>query len=156
MKCFGRQIQPLLLAVIATALVMSAPAWAGVTCHKINAKGDGQINFATNSSDGVIKGGGLLHGTTHGEFAFTGFDPDTGIGTFEGTFTITTKHGTLTLFVFDGVFDMTTGEFTNDSVVIDGRGRFDDATGGLFFEGVVFPDGSYIDDITGEICLDLP
>jgi hypothetical protein len=150
MKRFGRPVQPLLLAVIATTLVMYGPAWAVETCHKINAKGKGQINFATNSSDGVIKGGGLLEGTTHGEFTFTG------VGTYEGTFAIATRHGTLTLFLFDGVFDTTTGEFSNDSVVVGGTGRFDDATGGLFFEGVVFPDGSYTDDITGEICLDLP
>jgi hypothetical protein len=151
MKRFGRQVQPLLLAIVATAFVMSVPAWAVETCHKINAKGQGEINFATSSSDGVFKGGGLVHGTTHGEFEFTG--PNT----YEGTFTITTRHGTLTLHLFNGVFDATTGVFSNDSVVIDGTGRFEGATGGLFFEeGVVYPDGSYTDHITGQICLDLP
>jgi hypothetical protein len=147
MKGIERQVRPLWLAVIVTTLLSSAPAGAVVTCHRINARGEGQINFESNSSDGVFKGAGQLNGTTHGDFEFTG------INTYEGVFTVTARHGTLTLFLFDGIFDATTGEFSNDSVVIAGTGRFEDATGGIFFEGVVFPDGSYTDDITGEICL---
>ena len=149
MKELRNLIQRLPVLVVG-ALLFTHPARADQTCHRINTKGQGQVHFDTNSSDGEIVGGGLLHGTTHGDFRFTG------PGTYEGTFTITTMQGTLILHLFNGVFDTGTGQFSNDSVVIDGTGRFEDATGGLFFEGVVAPDGSYTDRITGQICVDLP
>jgi hypothetical protein len=149
MKCLRNLLQPLLVVLVGGLLITNS-AQAEQTCHQINAKGKGQVHFDTNTSDGQIIGGGLLHGTTHGEFTFTGVD------TFEGTFTITTNHGTLILHTFDGVFDAGTGAFSNNSVVIAGTGRFEDATGGLFFEGAVASDGSYTDQITGQICLDLP
>jgi hypothetical protein len=40
---------------------------------------------------------------------------------------------------------------SNDSGV---TGRFEGATGGLFFEGGVEPDGSFAERLTGTICLD--
>jgi hypothetical protein len=144
---------PLILVVC--SVVSVDQAWAKVTCHNINTKGDGQIDFVANSSNGRFIGGGLLHGTTHGEFAFTSFDSTTGVGTYDGTFTITTNHGVLILHVFDGVFDQGTGAFRNDSRAMLGTGRFHDFSGGLFFEGVVAPDGNYTDKITGEVCFDL-
>lgn len=149
MKDLSKLLQPL-VALFVGALLITNLARAEQTCHAINAKGKGQIHFDTDSSDGQIIGGGLLHGTTHGEFTFTG------PGTYEGTFTITTKQGTLILHLFAGVFDTGTGKFSNQSVVIAGTGRFENAAGGLFFEGVVDPDGSYTDRITGEIRLDRP
>jgi len=144
-----------LILAVCGSLVPMHHASGEVTCHKINTKGAGQIDFVTNSSDGRFIGGGLLRGTTHGAFAFTSFDPTTGIGTYAGTFTITTKHGTLILQVFDGIFNEGTGVFSNDSKAIAGTGRFQNATGGLFFDGIVAPDGSYTDEISGEVCLDL-
>ena len=87
----------------------------------------------------------------------TGFDPTTGIETFEGTLVLTTRQGTLTLFIFNGVFDLFTGEFSNDSTVVDGTGRFAGATGELFFHGFVAADGTFTDDeISGEICVEVP
>jgi hypothetical protein len=59
--------------------------------------------------------------------------------------------------VSDGVYDTLTGEFSNDSKVTDGTSGFEGATGGLFFHGFTFADGSFIDDeIRGVICVDLP
>jgi hypothetical protein len=50
-----------------------------------------------------------------------------------------------------------TGEFSNDSQVAGGTGRFAGATGGLTFHGFVAADGTFTDDeISGEICGDEP
>jgi hypothetical protein len=138
----------LVLVLIGGSLAPLRLAQANDDCQKINAKGKGQINFTTNSSIGQILGGGRLHGTTEGLFTFTGVD------TYEGTFRITTKHGTLTLHMFEGRFNTQTGLFSNDSRVVAGTGKWEDATGGLFFEGSVAPDGRYTDTIRGEVCLD--
>jgi hypothetical protein len=66
---------------------------------------------------------------------------------------ITTKHGTLSFALFDGVIDLVTLSGTNDSVVAGGTGRFANATGGLFFEGLVEADGTFTDYLTGTICI---
>ena len=130
------------------------------TCHKINAKGTGQITSQTTTGATTISriiGGGLLHGTTEAELTFTSLDAVSGIATFEGSLVLTNKHGTLTLFVFNGVFNTQTGEFQNDSKITDGTGRFAGATGNLFFHGFVETDGSFTDDtIQGTICVNLP
>jgi hypothetical protein len=55
---------------------------------------------------------------------------------------------------FDGLFDTQTGAFRSNCVATHGTGIFEGATGGLFFEGVGAPDGSYIDKIDGDIELD--
>jgi hypothetical protein len=156
MNRFGRLILVLLVAVVGT-LAMVHPVQAVETCHKINAKGKGQITSQTTIGATTISqiiGGGLLHGTTEAELAFTSVDQATGVATFEGPFVLTTRHGTLTLFVFNGVFNLVTGEFSSDSIVQEGTGRFTGASGGLFLHGFTAPDGSFIDDeISGTICL---
>ncbi|MDN5860444.1 MAG: hypothetical protein L0H84_17700, partial [Pseudonocardia sp.] len=55
------------------ALSVAAPAaaHAGVSCHRINATGTGQQTGPTTTV-ATIRGGGLLHGTTAGEFTVTG------------------------------------------------------------------------------------
>jgi hypothetical protein len=74
---------------------------AEVSCHKINAKGVGQdLGGGTATAD--IIGGGLLQGTTVGNFTITG-------GAFPvfsiaGTVEFTTNNGTLTVTI--------TGTFT--------------------------------------------
>ena len=150
----------LALAGLAVGLTVAGPAWGETVCIPINAKGEGRITSQTlteTDTESRIKGGGIIHGTTTAQLFPTGFDPATGIETFEGSLVLTTKHGTLTLFVFNGVFDTTTGEFSNDSTVVDGTGRFDGASGGLFFHGFVAADGTFTDDeISGEICVEVP
>jgi len=138
-----------LLMVMCSSLLAASQAGAKVRCHDIHTVGVGQIHFASNSSDGRFLGRGLLHGKVHGEFTFTG--PDS----YEGTFTITTHHGVLVLHTFDGFFDSITGEFRNDSSVIAGTGRFEEARGRLFFQGfVALPSDRFIEHITGKICLE--
>jgi hypothetical protein len=146
----------LILAMTIVSLAAAIPARAEVTCHKINAKGEGAFTGPTTTESQII-GGGILHGTTTAELFITGVDPTTGALTFEGTLVLTTEHGTLTLDIFDGLYDPVTGEFSNDSVVTSGTGRFAEATGELSFHGFVFPDGTFIDDaIVGEVYVDLP
>jgi hypothetical protein len=146
----------LVLAVTAAGLTAAVTAQAQVTCHKINAKGEGAFTGPTTTESRII-GGGILHGTTTAEVVVTGIDPATGALAFDGTLVLTTEHGTLTLDVFDGLFDPLTGEFINDSAVADGTGKFAGASGALLFHGFANPDGTFIDDaIVGEICVDLP
>ena len=148
------------LSALAVGLLVIGPARADVTCHEIDAKGEGRITSQTpteTDTESQIIGGGIIHGTTTAQLFPTGFDPATGIETFAGTLVLTTEHGTLTLDIFDGVFNTVTGEFSNDSVVVDGTDRFAGATGGLFFHGFVAADGTFTDDeISGQICADLP
>ncbi len=140
-------------------LIAASPAWADLTNHKINARGQGQITSETTAGGTTksrIIGGGLLQGTTTSELIFTGFDPRTGDVFYEGTLVLTTRHGTLTLSIFNGVL-APTGEFSNDSAVTGGTGRFAEATGSLFFHGFVAADGTFTDDaIRGTISVDLP
>lgn len=144
----------LVLAIaLAGGMAGAGPAHAGQGCHKINTRVTGTADFVTNTVEGRIVGGGILHGTAEGSFIFTSIDPETGTATYEGDYLITTKHGTLTLELFDGFIDLATLSGTNDSVVTSGTGRFAGATGGLFFEGGVEPDGTFTDDLTGTICL---
>jgi hypothetical protein len=145
----------LILAVTAVSLAAARPAQAEVTYHKINAKGEGAFTGPTTTESQIL--GGLLHGTTTAELVITGIDPTTGALTYEGTLVLTNDHGTLTLAIFDGLYNTLTGEFSNDSLIASGTDRFAGATGGLFFHGFVFPDGTFIDDaLVGEICVDLP
>jgi hypothetical protein len=146
----------MILLVAAAVLVNASHAQAEVTCHKINAKGEGAFTGPTTTESQLI-GGGILHGTTIAELVITGVDPATGDLIFEGTLLLTTKHGTLTLAIFGGLFNPVTGEFRNDSEVAGGTARFEGATGELFFHGFVAADGTFTDDaIVGEICVDLP
>ena len=141
------------MAVVAIGLVAAPSANAERGCHKINTVVVGTADFVTNTVEGEIIGGGILHGTTQGSFTFTNIDPNTGIATYAGSYLITTKHGTLSLDLFDGVINLATLSGTNDSVVAAGTGRFEGATGGLFFEGSVGADGTFTDRLTGTICL---
>lgn len=150
----------LALVTLCAGVAVAGPAWGETVCIPINAKGEGLITSQslteTDTASDII-GGGIIHGTTTAQLFPTGFDPTTGIETFEGTLVLTTRQGTLTLFIFNGVFDLFTGEFSNDSTVVDGTGRFAGATGELFFHGFVAADGTFTDDeISGEICVEVP
>jgi hypothetical protein len=134
-----------LLFVLIGTLFMVNTAQAGSSCHKINAKGTGQ-----ETSPGVtvatITGGGLLNGTTAAAFVPT----DSG---FAGIITFTTKHATLTLTV-EG--DFAGAAFTASGDVIASTGKLEGAVGTLTFNGIVNPaDGSFVETVNGEICVDL-
>jgi hypothetical protein len=144
MKILGYVVRCLLFVVIGTLLMVN-PVQAGTSCHKINAKGTGQ-----ETSPGVtvatIKGGGLLNGTTAATFAPT----ESG---FAGTITFTTKHGTLTLAV-EGSFAGTV--FSASGNVTGSTGKLEGVAGTLVFNGLVNPDdGSFVETVTGEICVNL-
>jgi hypothetical protein len=137
-------------------VLFAVPAHAGVeTCHVVNAKGIGSLTGPTTTESQII-GGGLLHGTTSATLNFTGAEGT--VLLYEGELLLTTDHGTLTYSLSNGTFDLATGEFTADAAVVSGTGRFEGATGDLFFHGFVLEDGvSFIDDeISGSICLELP
>lgn len=143
---------------LVAALLGPSQLRAKEVCIPINAKADG-VFTAPLVTAGQITGGGVLHGTTTAEWTLTGpIGPST---SFEGTLEITTVDGTLTLFITNGIWNVLSGEFSYDSVVTAGTGRFDGATGGLFFHGFTFGvrigDATFVDDeISGEICLEVP
>jgi hypothetical protein len=150
----------LVLAALTVFVTVAGPTRGETVCIPINAKGQGSFtsqSLTETDTESQIIGGGIIHGTTVAQLFPTGFDPATGIETFEGTLVLTTNNGTLTLFIYNGVFNTLTGEFSNDSVVVDGADRFIEATGGLFFHGFVAADGTFTDDeISGQICVQVP
>jgi hypothetical protein len=127
---------------------LAAPAAAAaVSCHKINAKGAGTATSAT-STIARISGGGLLQGTTVGDF-----DP-TSPTTFTGPVTFTTNRGTLTVTI-DGAFPTPTS-FTGEGDVSSSTGKLAGATGHLAFDGVITDaSGAFTETVRGTICVDL-
>lgn len=151
MKGLGRVVRLILFVILGT-LMMVSQAQAAESCHKINAKGVGQ-DLGGGTTEAQIIGGGLLHGTTEGNFTGTGFSGT--VFSFEGTVAFTTNHATLTVTVA-GTLDVTTGEFSASGTVTGATGKLAGATGGLSFEGVEdLSDGSFVEHVTGEICVDL-
>jgi hypothetical protein len=151
MKKLMRRLLPLACAAVA-ALAVTAQAPAGVSCHKINAKGSGQ-DLGTGTTIGDASGGGLLQGTTTGNFGIVGGAPP--VFTIAGTVLFTTHQGTLTVG-FSGPFDVSTGAFAGSGPVIASSGKLAGATGSLTFAGVEdLSTGTFTQTITGSICVDL-
>lgn len=139
------------LVGVLTAIVMPVSTRAAVSCHKINAKGAGQ-DLGGGTTEALILGGGLLQGTTVGHFVITGLSGT--VASFTGTVTFTTNRGTLTVTV-DGTFDVATGEFNAAGPVAGATGKLAGATGSLELHGFQDSTGSFVEDVTGEICVDL-
>jgi hypothetical protein len=151
MAALRRFVRPVLVVLVA-GLMMVSHTRAEVSCHKINAKGVGQ-DLGGGSTQAQIIGGGLLHGTTAGSFIITGFSGT--VASIAGTVTFTTNQGSLTVTVA-GTFDVATGEFSASGPVTDATGKLAGATGSPLLEGVQnLSDGSFVEDVTGEICVDL-
>ena len=136
----------------AIAVVMAGQPQAAVSCHKINARGVGQ-----DLGDGVttarIIGGGLLHGTTLGTFVITGVSGT--VASFEGTVTFTTNQATLTVSVA-GTLDVATGEFSASGPVTAATGKLAGASGSLSLSGLQdLAAGTFVEEVTGDICVDL-
>ena len=158
MKVPGSAVRLILFVLVGT-LIMTSQAEAGVSCHTINAKGVGQGTGGTGTQDdplttvAQIKGGGLLQGTTEASFIITGGSPP--ILEFEGPITFTTNKATLTVFL-TGTLDVVTGVFMANGPVVDADGKLEGATGSLIFDGVQnLVDGSFVETVTGQICVDL-
>ena len=140
-----------LFALVITGITWTTPA---SKCHEINAKGKGVTIEATQTgviTEADIIGGGLLNGTTRAEFYFVGNDG--GVISFLGELVLSTKHGSVTYQATSGTFNTSTLAFSTDLYVVDGDGRFQGATGNLHIEGVNFSDGSFTENLTGEICI---
>jgi len=143
-------------------LVQAGPATATVSCHQINARGEGR-GAPPQAGDppglirtvAQIRGGGLLQGTTEAVFQVTGSTP-TGIA-FAGDIDFTTNRATLTVDL-DGTLDLTTGEFAASGDVTEATGKLDGATGTLTLAGrqnLLDPAGSFAETVSGQICVDL-
>jgi hypothetical protein len=142
----------LLLSVLVVGMALPAQARADVSCHTINAKGVGQ-DLGGGMTTAQINGGGLLHGTTAAQFVVTGLSGT--VASFEGTIVFTVNGGTLTADLV-GTLDLATGVFSATTTSISGTGKLAGATGSLAFNGVEnLSTGSFNEDVTGEICVDL-
>ena len=140
-------------------LVQAGPATAEVSCHQINAKGEGRGAPAQDGDpEGLIRtvaqirGGGLLQGSTQASFQITGAT-STQIA-FAGDITFTTNRATLTV-PLDGTLDAVTGASGDVSAA---TGKLDGATGTITLAGVqdlLDPAGSFTETVSGEICVDL-
>jgi hypothetical protein len=140
------------LFVVAASLLGVNSAHAGVSCHKINAKGVGQ-DLGGGITEAQIIGGGLLHGTTQGSFAITG-----GVApvlSIAGMVTFTTNKATLTVTV-TGTFNIATGDFMASGPVAAATGKLAGATGTLVLDGIEdLATGAFVEDVGGLICVDL-
>jgi len=143
----------LVLIVILTSVLMASQTGAEVSCHQINAKGAGQ-DLGGGATEGHVLGGGLLHGTTAGSFVITGISGT--VASIAGTVTFTTANQSTVTVTVAGFFDVATGEFSASGPITDATGKLSGATGSLSFDGLQdLSDGSFVQDITGEICVDL-
>src|SRR4051794_7230349 len=134
------------------ALLPVAPASAAVSCHSINSKGTGQ-DLGGGQTIADINGGGILNGTTAGDFAAV---PNAN-GTLDisGTVTFTTKHGTLTVTV-TGTLNPQTGQFTASGPASASSGKLAGASGSLTLTGTEnLETGAFTETIVGNICVDL-
>jgi hypothetical protein len=130
-------------------------AYAGLSCHNINAKGVGQTYPDLSTTASVI-GGGLLNGTTAAQFAPSG-DAANGVLPFTGTIKFTTKQGTVSADLTGG-FDVGTGEFNAKGSFIPATatGKLAGAMGTIALQGSEdMTTHVFIEDITGSICVNL-
>jgi hypothetical protein len=144
-----RKIMVTCLLVAISVLLTSAPASAAVSCHKINAKGTG-TDLGGGNTEAVIKGGGLLNGTTKGAFV-----PQA--GGIAGAVVFSTNKGTLTVTV-TGTFNAQ-GDFDVSGPVTSSTGKLAGATGNVTFVGhedlSTSPLPTFTETVTGKICVDL-
>ena len=151
MKIVGRLVLLLSFVVVGT-LMTASQVQAASSCHKINAKGAGQ-DLGNGVTRADIIGGGLLQGTTEGNFVITGVSGT--VASIAGTVVFTTNNATVTVTVA-GTFDVATGEFSASGMVTEATGKLAGATGTLLLEGLQnMSDGTFVENVTGTICVDL-
>jgi hypothetical protein len=112
------------------------------------------------STEGILRGAGPLNGST--ALSIGELVPSAGLSTvpsdtvsYRGVFEIATKWGTLTLQDV-GIFDSdlaSDGEFTSRGRVTDGTGRWEGATGILFFWGDTDENGAFTAEANGTVCV---
>lgn len=153
-----RRMLAALLAAGTVSLAAPGVAHAGVSCHRINATGAGQQTGSTTVA--TIRGGGLLNGTTVGDFPEATPTPTGAL--IAGTVTFTVNRATLAVAVtgrLDADPTRPPGSITFDVTSTEngmtGTGRLAGAYGTLRLAGAGAPDGSFTETVTGEICVDL-
>lgn len=151
MHTLGRVMRLFLFMVVGILMTISQ-VQAAESCHPIKAKGVGQDLGGGRTVANIIEGG-LLQGTTEGNFTITGVSGT--VASITGTVEFTTHNGTLTVTI-TGTFDVASGEFSASGPVTGATGKLAGATGALTFAGVEdLSDGSFVEEVTGEICVDL-
>jgi hypothetical protein len=139
------------LVLVMSGLSMAGQVQAAASCHTINAKGDGQ-DLGGGVTQAHVIGGGLLHGTTDGNFTVTGVSGT--VASIAGTVQFTTNRATLTVTV-SGTLDVSSGAFSAAGPVTASTDKLAGASGNLSFNGVEnLSTGSFVEDIAGRICLD--
>jgi hypothetical protein len=125
--------------------------------------------FATEQSALITNGcnspvGFCAGGTFNGNHGFKGTSffsaisfeaiPNDALGrqVVPGVSTYTTDEGAITISDVS-VFDAARGTFSGIGRIVQGTGRFAGATGDIFTSGRLLPDGSFINELRGDICL---
>lgn len=150
-----RRVLCVLTAVAALGVAAPAVAHGGESCHRVNAHGTGQALSATTTV-ATIRGGGLLTGTTTGDFAVTG--PTANGVAIAGHVVFTVNRATLDVTVAGELVPVGTGgalTFEVTSTDMTGTGKLAGADGELTFVGAGADDGSFTETVTGRICVDL-
>ena len=151
MPLFSTHLCLLVLLFAAAALLLVGPAQAAGPCKTVDAMGTGQ-DLGGGVTRAQITQGKFLNGTTGAHFTITGSSGD--VLSFEGTITFTTDDGTLTVSV-TGTLNSATGAFSASGPVTTATGGLAGASGSLSFNGTEnLSTGSFVEDITGTICLD--
>jgi hypothetical protein len=146
-------VKRLLACVLAAALVVVAGAQAAAAndsqgCSQVHATGVGQ-DLGGGHTTATISHGGLLNGTTQGQFAIAGAPP---VFAITGTVVFTTKHGGITATV-SGTFNVATGAFNASGPLSAGTGKLAGASGALTLAGVEnLATGAFTETITGTLC----
>jgi len=103
---------------------------------------------------GTFKGNHGFKGTSF--FSAISFNPiandPQGRQVVPGVSTYTTEDGSITISDVS-VFDTARGTFSGVGRIVQGTGRFAGATGDVFTAGHALPDGSFTNELNGEICL---
>jgi hypothetical protein len=115
----ARRLLSLCCVVAAATFFVAGQAHAGVSCHKIKAKGVGQDLGGGNTEAHNI-GGGLLQGTTQAHFEIGGGSPP--LFAIDGTLVVTTNQATLTVHLA-GTFNVATGAFLSTGPVVGSTGK---------------------------------
>lgn len=152
-----------MVLVLLGLLCVSQVSQAG-ECKVINTTLNGSTYYCVDSPMGVCAGGtitsGILKGTKFAfytaaaETACLSTEPDS-VLSYSATAFFTTKHGVLELSQL-GVSDLGHQVFTELNRVVDGTGRFYEASGELFISGTFsLPDiiTGFESKITGTLCL---
>ena len=150
----AKTVRSFLFVVVGMLMMISLVQATKPPCqnHKIEATGVGQLLGEDNTFE-QISDGGLLQGTRTGHLECIDCSSFP-VLTFSAAVTFTSNLGTLTAIV-TGTFDQSTGVYSQSGPVTGGTGRLAGASGTLTFDGVVDSNGTFVETIIGNICVNL-